>query len=424
MEKGAAVVGTVVDAAAYTVTLPYYSAHAVVDTMVDSVGMSGVFQSIFGKGTIDTTDAGLEKLFSSIDKDASGTLTTTEMELAIMKMYGEVDEALVQKMMKSADTNQDGVLSLAEFKTIMRAQGALRYTAIACGESTSYFLRSDGGVDETRWGGKVEKRYPRPSADVAYIGVTAGGAVGTDNFLRSDGKVFQRGCFTNAVVSPPAGVKYVQVDTGEHNDYFLRDDGVIDRGRHNGFKPIDAPGMKFVQMAAGTMHSYFLRDDGIVIRTHGGGSISRELGDPNSDVLAGKYVSVGSQGTVMQTREMHGSYHHYLIRADGVCTRTGVTGSEGKSFNPPRGTKYIDCSVNEFCAYLLRSDGCVDREQMGSIQNTMNPPPGTKYTSVSANRYCSYFLRSDGKVDRTEGGGIITQAGLTATDDPINKGWS
>jgi len=385
--------------------------------------MSTAFQSIFGKGTIDLTDAGLEKLFSSIDLDASGTLTTAEMEAAIMKMYGEVDAALVQKMMQSADTNNDGVLSLDEFKKIMRAQGALHYTAVACGESTSYFLRSDGAVDETRRGGKIEKRYPRPSVDVAYVGVSAGGALGTDNFLRSDGKVFQRGCFTNAVVFPPDGVKYLQVDTGEHNDYFLRDDGGIDRGRANGFKPIDAPGMSFVQLAAGTMHSYFLRDDGIVVRTHGGGSISRELGDQNTDVLAGKYVSVGSQGTVTQNKDMHGSHHHYLIRADGVCQRTGVTGSEGKAFNPPRGTKYIDCSVNEFCAYLLRSDGCVDREQRGSIQATMNPPPGTKYTSVSANRHCSYFLRSDGKVDRTTGGGVITEAGLTATNDPVKEGW-
>lgn len=79
---------------------------------------------------------------------------------------------------------------------------------------------------------------------------------------------------------------------------------------------------------------------------------------------------------------------------------------------PPSGCQYIDASATEMCAYLLRSDGCVDRVQGGKVQTTMNPPPGTSYVSVKAGRFASYFLRSDGLVDRTTGGGKIDQAGL------------
>jgi hypothetical protein len=172
------------------------------------------------------------------------------------------------------------------------------------------------------------------------------------------GKIFQRGGWSNAVVDPPPGVKFVQIDTGIYNDYGLGDDGYVYRGRNNGFSAMEAPKeMKFVQLAAGSAHSYFLRDDGIVVRSRGGGRISTEIGDKDTDVLAGKYVSVGSQAVLCQNQYTQGSVHHYLIRADGAPTRVGIWGHEGKAFNPPRGTKYIDATVNEVCAYLLRSDG-------------------------------------------------------------------
>jgi hypothetical protein len=348
------VVGTVVDTATTTITLPYYVGRAAMET----VGSSIAFQTIFGKGTIDTSDAGLEKMFMSIDADSSGKISSTEMETAVTKMYGgDVDPTFVKKMVESADIDKDGEVSLDEFKTIMRAEGALRYTAVSCGESalaasrtlddppptdwspvrafcgpaTSYFLRSDGAVDESRKGGTISKRYPRPSADVSYVGVSAGGWAGMDSFLRSDGKIFQIGAFTQLVVSPPEGVKYIQVATGEHNDYALRDDGGIDRGRKV-FTPIDAPGMKFVQIAAGSMHSYFLCDDGTVMKTHGGGNLSREIGEKDSDVMASKYVSVGSQGVVTQNKDQHGSWYHYVLTAGGtddVATCTSLSPADG-----------------------------------------------------------------------------------------------
>jgi hypothetical protein len=175
----------------------------------------------------------------------------------------------------------------------------------------------------------------------------------------------------------------------------------------------------FVEVAAGTQHSYFLADDGVVVKTLGGGEISRTFGSPTDD--AAKYASVGSQGVIHQDQYSGlGAIFHYLIRADGSCTRIPIVGGEGKTFYPDRvypRVKYIDCAVNEFNAYIVRSDGAIDRfDDTGVLASTIPPPEGTTYTSVKANRHCSYFLRADGKVDRTEGWGKIS-----ATYEAHNK---
>jgi hypothetical protein len=125
-----------------------------------------------------------------------------------------------------------------------------------------------------------------------------------------------------------------------------------------------------------------------------------------------------------------------LIRADGAVQRVGTFGGEGKTFFPPSGTKYIDCTVNMWNGYFLRSgtsppprtwrararllpasaraaltpgpfrlwvplvpqpalgalggaldaDGVVVQEKMGGISGTIEPPTGTKYTSIEANQ--------------------------------------
>ena len=44
------------------------------------------------------------------------------MKAAIAKVYGEgLDDTILHQMMKAADTDGDGEIDLAEFKTIMRA---------------------------------------------------------------------------------------------------------------------------------------------------------------------------------------------------------------------------------------------------------------------------------------------------------------
>ena len=87
-------------------------------------GFQALIGGLFG-GNIDTSDAGLEKMFSSMDANGSGKLSEAEMKAAIMKVYGNsglvVDEAAFKTMMRAADTNRDGKVDLEEFKVMMRA---------------------------------------------------------------------------------------------------------------------------------------------------------------------------------------------------------------------------------------------------------------------------------------------------------------
>jgi len=61
-----------------------------------------------------------------------------------------------------------------------------------------------------------------------YVNISAGEQ--KSYFVRSDGKVDQSSMGrTTGTLSPPDGVKYVQASAGTANTYLLRDDGVIDR---------------------------------------------------------------------------------------------------------------------------------------------------------------------------------------------------
>ena len=78
-------------------------------------GMRGAFK-------VDKSDAGLERMFRSVDTDGSGKISEEEMRAAIKKVYGEATEdETVTEMMMAADTDNDGVIDLNEFKIIMRA---------------------------------------------------------------------------------------------------------------------------------------------------------------------------------------------------------------------------------------------------------------------------------------------------------------
>lgn len=78
--------------------------------------------------------------------------------------------------------------------------------------------------------------------------------------------------------------------------------------------------------------------------------------------------------------------------------------------NPPPKTKYISATSGEYCSYMLRDDGSIDRTiNKGKISTTIDPPKGVKYIAVSAGTHASYFLRDDGSVDRTKGSGKISQ---------------
>ena len=70
----------------------------------------------------DKSDEGLAKAFEKVDADSSGKLSAAEMSAHIASVYGgAMDESITTEMLKAADTDGDGEVSLDEFKTIMRA---------------------------------------------------------------------------------------------------------------------------------------------------------------------------------------------------------------------------------------------------------------------------------------------------------------
>ena len=127
-----------------------------------SAGFQAVMQGLASE--LDTSDDALEKMFKDIDADGSGNISDAEMkvrpitasqtnlrlplptahlslpllcptashptafhahlhlQVAITRMCGQaLEDELVEKMMKAADTDNDGEVDIAEFKVIMRA---------------------------------------------------------------------------------------------------------------------------------------------------------------------------------------------------------------------------------------------------------------------------------------------------------------
>lgn len=77
------------------------------------VGSSGLLES---KPPV----AALEELFAELDSDQSGNISKSELEQALVKIYGKpLERKQVDAMMKAADTDGDGEISLSEFLSMM-----------------------------------------------------------------------------------------------------------------------------------------------------------------------------------------------------------------------------------------------------------------------------------------------------------------
>ena len=75
-----------------------------------------------GGPNMDKSDGGLAKFFNELDADGSGNISRKEMESTICRVYGkQLDSKIIDKMMSAADTDNDGEISLDEFKAIMLA---------------------------------------------------------------------------------------------------------------------------------------------------------------------------------------------------------------------------------------------------------------------------------------------------------------
>ena len=65
-----------------------------------------------------TSKTNLELAFKSFDRDGSGKINLNEIK-AIFNNSSVKDDNIFQKMIKEADDNNDGEISLEEFKTLM-----------------------------------------------------------------------------------------------------------------------------------------------------------------------------------------------------------------------------------------------------------------------------------------------------------------
>ena len=64
----------------------------------------------------------LDELFGQMDKDSSGTISREELMQAMKRMYGKpLDASAIDKMMAEGDKDDDGEISLPEFKILMMA---------------------------------------------------------------------------------------------------------------------------------------------------------------------------------------------------------------------------------------------------------------------------------------------------------------
>ena len=95
------------------------ASHDFFEATLKAPGGKAAFQEVFA--SIDTSDEGLAKAFKKVDVDSSGYISAAEISAHIASVYGAMDESITTKMLKAADTDGDGEISLDEFKTVMRA---------------------------------------------------------------------------------------------------------------------------------------------------------------------------------------------------------------------------------------------------------------------------------------------------------------
>ena len=136
---------------------------------------------------------------------------------------------------------------------------------IACGQSFSLGLRSDGQV--LAWGINISGQcnVPPLPGGVVYVDVAGGNQLSVA--VRSDGAVAEWGS-RNRLHPPPWGLRYLKVATDRDGETIaLRSDGAIDwLNTSGGGVPVLPPGVRYVEVAAG-LGQYLMarRSDGAVI---------------------------------------------------------------------------------------------------------------------------------------------------------------
>lgn len=155
------------------------------------------------------------------------------------------------------------------------------------------------------------------------------------------------------------------------------------------------PELQYVQISANQAGALLVRSDGIVDRTFGKGVIHRQIHPPSGT----SYIAASA-----------GHGRDLLLRDDGVVVKLGRSGPVvGSELRPPPGRRYVGMAAGA-CgdSYLLLDSGVVEMAGFwsGNVYRSRSPPPGVKYIAASTGVSCAYLLRSDGKIDRLQCGKI------------------
>jgi alpha-tubulin suppressor-like RCC1 family protein len=274
-------------------------------------------------------------------------------------------------------------------------------------------VRSDGAV--LCWGGNdyFECNTPRIPAGLSYAQVSMGGShvglpfdIGAVHALTllSDGSVQAFGRKDEGqcnVPALPSGVRYVEVDAGNHFFSIARrsDGQVVAWGDNTSGQcnvPALPPGVFYAQVDSGDRHALARRSDGAIVA----------WGDNSYGQCSVPVLSPG-----VTCVEVAASWRHSLARlSDGSVLAWG-SNAHGQCNvpAPPPGVSYVEIAAGCESSLARRSDGTVVAWGDNSLGQCNVPalPPGLTYVEISTDaefdngtwaRSSSLARRSDGAV--------------------------
>ena len=110
------------------------------------------------------TDQEFEEAFKRVDRDNSGFITSNEVEELLYETYGyPALEDEIKMFMDEFDANQDGKVSLEEFKAALGRMRAQLDTKKDVGkEYTSFNKMTADRYKHSRMGNELEHKYKVP----------------------------------------------------------------------------------------------------------------------------------------------------------------------------------------------------------------------------------------------------------------------
>ena len=141
---------------------------------ITALGPPNTFQAnlINALGINIFSDEEFEATFHRVDKDGSGAITPDEVEDLLSETYGFPPlEEEVKMFMQEFDLNQDGKVTIDEFKSaLVRLRSKMEEKARAGREYTSAQQMRDDRFKHKRMNGEVQGKYKLPMTSAQRTG--------------------------------------------------------------------------------------------------------------------------------------------------------------------------------------------------------------------------------------------------------------